>query len=153
MTNRKPLHLFFAIVLVIFGAVLGYAVARDAFVHIVCIRAGIPLDGWDIGRVGLFALLGAFCVWVGANQFKRATGQQVRKQRFRWGRLLTGAFIVFYSLKSWIRPSANALKADNDAQAQGMLMFTACAVILGLVIMAFSFKQRKQASIDDQRAN
>lgn len=140
MSNRKPLHLFFGIVLVISGAVLALLVMRICF-H--SIRDRVLPDYWLAGGMALYILLGAFCVWIGANEFRRATGQLVRKPNFRWGRLLAGTYFVFFSLNSHFAPGPNGYKADNDAQAFGMLMSTILMVIIGLVLMALAFKPRK----------
>jgi hypothetical protein len=133
MKNRKLLHLFFGIVLVMLGALTSLAASRTVFAYI---RAGILPDLWGTGGVILDILLAAFCVWIGTNEFKRATGQEVVKTRFRWGRLLAGVCLVFFSLSSHLKPSPDALKADNDAQAAGMLVATISLVVLGVVLVA-----------------
>jgi hypothetical protein len=144
MANRKPLHLLFGIVLVILGAALGLLVARASFQYI---RARVLPGYWFAGGMVLYILLGAFCVWIGTNEFRRATGQIVRKPKFRWGRLLAGAYFVFFSLNSHFAPGPNSLKADNDAQAFGMLISTILTVAIGLVLMALAFKPRKMEAI------
>jgi hypothetical protein len=110
MANQKPLHLFFGIVLVILGGAFGLVVAAGAFVSI---RSANMPDLSKMGRLIIFAALGAFCIWNGTNEFRRATGQEVNKPKFRWGRLLAGTYILFFSLNSHFAPSPNALKADN----------------------------------------
>jgi hypothetical protein len=69
----------------------------------------------------------------------------VLKSKFRWGKLLAGAFIAFFALESHFVPSPNALKADNAAQAAGMQGATILMVLAGLALMAFAFKPRKSA--------
>jgi len=140
MANRKPLHLFFGIVLVILGAAFGLLAARASFQYV---HARVLPGYWFAGGMILFILLGAFFVWIGANELRRATGQIVKKPKFRWGRLLTGAYFVFFSLHSHFAPSPNSLKADNDAEAFGMLISTILMVSIGLVLMALAFKPRK----------
>lgn len=144
MANRKSLHLFFGIVLVLLAAIIGFAIARTAFA---CIRAGVFLGSWEMGNVILYGLLGVFCLWIGTNEFKRATGQRVLKTKFRWGRLLAGLYLVFSSLNSHLHPSPNDLKADNDAQAAGMLFATFVMVAIGLVLIVLSFKPREQEAL------
>jgi len=142
MAARKPLHTFFGIVLVLLGAFFAFNTARNVF-HLAGIKRGL-LDAWLMSELLLSALLGAFCIWVGSNELKRAGGEQVRKTRFRWGRLLAGVFIVFMSLRSHFHPDANSLKADNDAQAAGMLIATCAIALAGLALIAYAFKPRKQ---------
>jgi membrane protease YdiL (CAAX protease family) len=141
MVNKKPLHLFLGIVLILVGALLGLIVARGAF-NLLRKTAG-PSDAWLIGGLALFASAGVFCVWIGTREFQRATGQEVRKPQFRWGRMLAGTCLVFSSLKSHIAPSPNAFKADNPAEAAGMLMVTVFIVLAGLGLIASSFKSLK----------
>jgi hypothetical protein len=117
MANKKPLHLFLGIILIFLGAWFGLTVARVLFN---LIRNPVAFSNpWLPGNLVLRIALAAFCVWIGSREFQRATGQNVKEPRFRWGRLLAGASLVFVSLESHFVPSSNAFKADNDAQAAG----------------------------------
>jgi len=147
MANKKPLHLFLGIVLILLGALFGLVVAKVTFNLIR--NPGDFSNRWLIGDLILRIALGAFCVWIGSREFQRATGQDVKKPRFHWGRMLAGTWLVFSSLESHIAPSPNAFKADNDAQAAGMLMATILMVLVGLWLIAASFKPRKsQAQLE-----
>src|SRR5438309_6947627 len=122
MTNKKPLHLFLGIVLILLGALFGLIVAKVTFN---LIRApGRFSTPWLIGEQVLRIGLGAFCVWIGSREFERATGHEVKEPGFRWGRMLAGIWLVFFSLKSHFLPNTNTFKADNDAEAAGMLIGT-----------------------------
>ena len=148
MAVRKSVHLFLGIVLLLVGALTELVVARAAFT--LARRSG-GLDPWMIGGLILFAALGAFFIWIGNNEFKRSSGQTVRKSKFSWGKLLAGAFIAYFALESHFVPSPNALKADNAAQAAGMQGATILMVLSGLALMAFAFKPREstpQAEVD-----
>lgn len=144
MAKKKSLHLFFGIVLVLLGAWFGYIVAR--FIFYLVRNPGGFSNRWLIGDLPLLIAWSIFSVWVGSREFQRATGQDVGKPRFRWGKMLAGVTLVFRSLESHIAPSPNAFKADNDAQAAGMLMATILMVLVGLWLMAASFKSRKSQS-------
>jgi hypothetical protein len=141
MSGKKSLHLFWGIVLILIGALLGLIVARAIF-NLVR-KLGGPSDPWLIGGLVLLGALCAFCVWMGTREFQQATGQEVRKPTLRWGRMLVGICIVFISLKSHVAPRPNALKADNPGEATGMLLATVFMVLIGLWLAASSFKPRK----------
>jgi uncharacterized membrane protein len=144
MANKKSLHFFLGIVLILLGAWFGLIAARAAFNLIRNIeRFSNP---WLIGSLVLWTASGAFCVWMGTREFQRATGQNVKKPTFRWGRMLAGTYLVFVSLASHVAPSPNAFKADNEAQAAGMLIATILMVLVGLLLIASSFKARKSQS-------
>src|SRR5579859_8155639 len=112
MANKKSLHFFLGIVLILLGAWFGLVVARTALT-LIRNTEGFS-NPWLIGNLVLRIGLGAFCVWMGSREFQRATGQDVKEPRFRWGRMLAGTWLVFSSLESHIAPSPNAFKADND---------------------------------------
>jgi len=141
MNNKKPLHLFLGIVLICLGAWFGLTVARVIF-NLIGNPGGFT-NQWLTGSLLLRIGLGAFCVWIGSREFQRATGQIAKEPRFRWGRMLAGASLVFVSLASHFSPSPNAYKAENEAQAAGMLMATLLMVVVGLWLIASSFKTRK----------
>jgi hypothetical protein len=138
MTTKKSFHLFWGIILILLGAWFALIVARTTF-NIIRHPSGFS-NPWLAGELPLLIAWSIFSVWVGNREFQRSTGQDVRKPRFRWGRMLAGASLVFRSLESHISPSPNAFKADNDAQAAGMLIATILMVLIGLLLIAFSFK-------------
>ncbi len=146
MANKKSLHFFLGIVLILLGAWFGLVVARTALT-LIRNTEGF-LNPWLIGNLVLRIGLGAFCVWMGSREFQRATRQDVKEPRFRWGRMLAGTWLVFSSLESHIAPSPNAFKADNDAQAAGMLIATIVMVLAGMFLIAYSFKPRKSQPIE-----
>jgi membrane protease YdiL (CAAX protease family) len=141
MSGKKSLHLFWGVVFILIGGLLGLIVAQAIF-NLVR-KLGGPSDPWLIGGLVLLGALCAFCVWMSTREFQRATGQEVRKLTLRWARMLAGICMVFISLKSHIAPSPNALKADNPGEAAGMLMATVFMVLIGLWLAASSFKPRK----------
>ncbi len=144
MANKKALHFFLGIILICLGAWFGLTVARVIFKLIR--NPGGFSNPWLTGNLVLRIGLGAFCVWIGSREFQRATGQVVKEPRFRWGRMLAGASLVFVSLWSHFSPSPNAYKAENEAQASGMLMATILMVLVGLWLTISSFKGRKSQS-------
>ncbi|HLK08350.1 MAG TPA: hypothetical protein VKV30_10420 [Candidatus Angelobacter sp.] len=144
MSNKKPLHLFLGIVLICLGAWFGFIAARATF-NLIRNTEGFS-NPWLIGILVLWTASGAFCIWMGTREFQRATGQNVKKPTFRWGRMLAGIYLVFVSLKSHVAPSPNAFTADNDAQAAGMLIATIIMILVGLVLIASSFTARKSQS-------
>jgi cytochrome bd-type quinol oxidase subunit 2 len=147
MATKKPLHLFLGIILIFLGALIGFLMAGVTFNFIR--NPDRFTTPWLIGEQVLRIGLGAFCVWMGSREFQRATGQDVKMPRVRWGRMLAGTWLLFFSLKSHISPSPNDLKADNDAEASGMLIATILMVSVGLWLIAASFKPRKsQAQLE-----
>lgn len=141
MANKKPLHLFLGIVLILLGALFGLAVAK---VTLDVIRNPDRfLNPWLIGEQVVRIGLGTFCVWMGTREFQRATGQEVKEPGLRWGRMLAGIWLVFASLKSHYSPNPNDLKADNEAQAAGMLIATIAMTLAGMLLIAYSVKPRK----------
>ena len=146
MANKKPLHLFLGIVLICLGAWFGLTVARVVF-NLIRDPSGFS-NPWLTGNLVLRIGWGAFCVWIGSREFHRATGQVVKEPRFRCGKMLAGASLVFVSLGSHFSPSPNAYKADNEAQAAGMLMATILMVLVGLWLIGSSFKARKPQHLE-----
>jgi hypothetical protein len=146
MANKKPLHLFLGIVLILLGALFGLIVAKVTFNVIRNPR--LFSNPWLIGEQILRIGLGAFCVWIGSHEFQRATGQNVKEPRFRWGMMLAGIWLVFFSLKSHFLPNTNTFKADNDAEAAGMLIATIVMVFVGFWLIASSFRPRKSQPLE-----
>lgn len=144
MANKKPLHLFLGIVLIFLGAWFGFIAARVIF-NLVRNPGGFS-NPWLIGNLLLRIALAAFCIWMASREFQRATGQNIKLPKFRWGRMLAGTWLVFSSLESHIAPSPSALKADNESQAAGMLIATISMALVGLWLIASSFKARKSQS-------
>lgn len=144
MANKKPLHLFLGIVLIFLGAWFGFTVARVLF-NLIRNPGGFS-NPWLVGNLFLTAALGVFCIWIGSREFQRATGQDVKELRFRWGRMLAGTYLVFFSLQSHFSPSPSDLKADNADQAFGMRIATISVVLAGMFLIAYSFKPRKSQS-------
>lgn len=146
MTNKKPLHLFLGIVLIFLGALLGLAVTKVTFNFIR--NPGRFSTPWLIGEQVLRIGVGAFCVWIGSREFQRATGHDVKMPRFRWGRMLSGTWLVFFSLESHFAPSPNALRPDNESEAAGMLIATMLAVLGGMLLVAYSVKPRESQPLE-----
>jgi hypothetical protein len=141
MTNKRPLHLFLGIILIFLAALLGLAVAKVTFNFIR--NPGRFSTPWLLGEQILRIGLGAFCVWIGSREFQRATGQAVKEPGFRWGRMLAGTWLVFFSLESHFSPSPNSLRANNESEAGGMLIATMLAVLGGMILVAYSVEPRK----------
>ncbi len=146
MANNKPLHCFLGTVLILVGAWFGFIMAKVSFN--LMRNPGHFSNPWLIGDQVLRIGLAAFCVWIGTREFQRATGQEVKEPGFRWGRMLAGIFLVFSSLKSHYSPRPNALKADNDTQAAGMLMGTVLMTLVGMLMVAYSVKPRKPQPVE-----
>lgn len=144
MAKKKSLHLFLGIVLILLGAWFGLIAARAAF-NLIRNTEGFS-NPWLIGILVLWTASGAFCIWMGTREFQRATGQNVKKPTFRSGRILAGTYLVFVSLKSHVASSPNAFKADNEAQAAGMLLATILMLLVGMCLVAYSVKPRKSQS-------
>jgi FtsH-binding integral membrane protein len=144
MASNKSLHLFLGIVLICLGSLLGLAVAKVTFNFIR--NPDRFSTQWLIGEQVLRIGLGAFCVWIGSREFQRATGQVVKEPRLRWGRMLAGTWLVFFSLESHFSPSPRALRADNESEAAGMLIATMLVVFAGMLLVAYSFKPQKSQS-------
>jgi hypothetical protein len=100
-----------------------------------------------------FSALAVFLIWLGKNELQRASGQEVPKPRVRWGRLVLGFWIAFFSVRSHFAPGPGALRASNEAEAAGMLTMSIMLTCLGLVLMvlAFASAKRKSMGADDQK--
>jgi len=144
VTAKKSLHFFWGIILILLGAWVGFIAARATFTLIRNIE--LLSNPWLIGILLLRALLSAFCIWIGSREFQRATGQDVKEPRFRWGRMLAGTCLVFLSLRAQFSPSPTDLKAENADQALGMRFATIFMVLAGMFLVAYSFKPRKSQS-------
>jgi hypothetical protein len=147
VANKKSLHFFWGIVLILLGAWFGFIVARVTF-NLIRNPGGFP-SPWLIGNLLLLITWSIFSVWVGSREFQRATGQKVKEPRFRWGRMLAGIYLVFGSLKSHFSPNPNDLKADNESQAVGMRIATLLMVLAGMLLVAYSFKPRKSQPLEE----
>jgi hypothetical protein len=136
----KLKHLFWGAVSILVGAFFGYATARNLLRS----SAIATRDGWILAACFLFAATAVYFVWVGNNQLQRASGQDVKKPRLRWGKLLLGFWIAFISLKAHFEPGPNALRADNEAEAGGMLLATLLTMGVGLLLMVLAFRPPKE---------
>lgn len=150
MANKKSVHLFLGVVLIFLGALPGLTVAKVTFNFIR--NPGRFSNSWLIGEQVLRIGLGAFCVWIGSREFQRATGQDIKMPMVRWGRILAGTWLVFFSLESHFAPSPNALRADNESEAAGMLLATILMVLVGLWLLASSFKPRESKAPENSSA-
>jgi uncharacterized membrane protein len=92
--------------------------------------------------------LGAFCVWIGSREFERATGHEVKEPGYRWGKMLAGTWLVFYSLESHFSPSPNGLKAANETEAMGMLIGTMLPMLAGVLLVVYSVKPRQPQPLE-----
>jgi hypothetical protein len=146
MTSKKPLHLFLGILLILLGGLFGLIVAKVTFNFIR--NPGRFSSPWLIGEQVLRIGLGAFCVWIGSREFERATGHEVKEPGFRWGRMLAGTWLVFYSLESHFSPSPSGLKADNEAEAAGMLIGTMLPMLAGVLLVVYSVKPVKSQPLE-----
>jgi hypothetical protein len=88
----------------------------------------------------VFSLLAAFLIWIGSRAVRRGRGQLVPATRIKWGRVLAGIWLVFFSFKSHFAPDANAYQADNASQAFGMLAATIFMLAAGIFLIAHSLK-------------
>jgi hypothetical protein len=134
--------MFWGIVSVLAGALLGYAALRNLLYLQLDLHWRIANSEvvWFMASVVPVSALAVYFVWVGKNQLQRAGGQEVPRPRFRWGRLLLGFYLTFFALKSHFAPGLNAFKADNDTEAMGMLGSTVVMTIVGALLMAFAFR-------------
>lgn len=146
MTNKRPLHFFLGIVLILLGALFGLIAVKVTFNLIR--DPGRFSNPWLIGRQVLRIALGAFFVWIGSREFERATGHAVKEPGFRWGRMLAGTWLVFYSLESHFSPSPNGLKADNETEAVGMLIGTMLPMLVGVLLVVYSVKPRNPQPLE-----
>lgn len=144
MTAKKSLHFFCGIILILLGAWVGFIAARVTFTLIRNVE--LFSNPWLIGILLLRAVLSAFCIWIGSREFQRATGQDVKEPRFRWGRMLAGTCLVFFSLRAQFSPGPTDLKADNADQEFGMRIETIFMVLAGMFLIAYSFRPRKTQS-------
>jgi hypothetical protein len=151
MANPRARHLFLGIVLAIVGTLLGLAVAVNLLALFVSGKSN--LDPWFFGGLATFAAMAAFCGWVASNEFQRANGKEIKKAKFRWGRLLAGVWLVFWALHSHFHPAPGSLKADNAAQAAGMLTATVVFVCIGVALIGSSFQPRRPESGPELESN
>jgi len=126
---------------IVAGALFGYVAASDLFFH-----AGVTTvrEAWFLAGFFLLAAAAVYFVWVGNNQLQRASGQQVKSPRLRWGRLLLGFTLVFAALKRHFAPEPTTLKADNEAQAAAMLSAVFVLVGVGVLLMVLAFRPPKE---------
>jgi hypothetical protein len=144
--------MFWGILSILTGGLLCYGVVRVLFRF--CWRIARAEDIWFIASQLPFLALGVYLVWLAKNELARASGQEVAKPRVRWGRLLLGFCIAFFSVESHFSPSPKAFRAENEDEATGMLVASFTITTLGLITMALAFKPAKKKSVkaDGQNA-
>jgi hypothetical protein len=134
--------MFWGIVSVLVGSLLGYLTVRNLFFF--NLRIANRDAVWFTASLVPMSALVVYFVWLGKNQLQRAGGQEAKKPRFRWGRLLLGSCIVFFALEGHFASGPDALKADNESEALGMLLAFVVMLSVGVLLMALTFRPPKQ---------
>jgi hypothetical protein len=133
--------MFWGIVSVLVGALLGYVTVRNLF--FVDWRFTSAKAVWHLASLVPFSAQTVYFVWLGKNELQRAGGQKTPKPQFRWGRLLLGSCLVFFALKGYFSPPPNALKLENAMQALGTIFPMMVMLTVGTMLMAYAFKPVK----------
>jgi len=138
--NSKPASRLAKIVLgilsIFLGTAIGLLMVRGLFVS-----GSLKRDAWNIGGVFVFCLLATFLVWIGTRAVRRGRGQIVPAPTIKWGRMLGGVWLIFFSLHSHFHPDANALKANGPSEAFGMGVATILMMAAGIMLIANATKQ------------
>jgi hypothetical protein len=132
----KPGQIILGIASIFLGSVLGLLMVRALLLS----ANWAAKNAWNIGGIFVFCLLAAFLIWIGSRAVRRGRGQLVPATTIKWGRVLAGVWLVFFSFKSHFAPDANVYQADNPSQAFGMLAATIFMLAAGIFLIAHSLK-------------
>lgn len=117
---------------VFLGVLLGLLMVRGLLL------SNIKPDAWNISGVFVFCLLAAFLIWIGVRAVRRGKGQFVPKATIRWGWMLAGIWLIFFSLHSHFYPGPNSYKPADAGEAIGMLILTIFMAVVGGVLIIVS---------------
>ena len=84
---------------------------------------GYIIDFWYVVIQVWFLALGIYFISVGLRKYRASkTGNQPKKQRIGWGKILIGAFLIISTINNRLYPVHNRweLKPDNETQASAM---------------------------------
>jgi hypothetical protein len=113
-----------------------------------CILATLLLRILIFGRVGtlwnaigdiLIAALAVYLVYVGLRAVRYGDSSRRPFPRFRWGRILLGAWIIYVNAKNHFQPSPNLLQPSNETQATAMTVTMLALSISGLALILWGF--------------
>jgi Ca2+/Na+ antiporter len=136
--SRSPLRLLqivLGIISIFAGVLLGLLMVRGLI-----LPGNLARDAWNISGVFVFCLLAVFLVWIGTRAVRRGRGRTVPKPTIRWGSMLGGVWLIFFSLHSHFHPGSNAYKAESVAESFGMLMGTLLMTAGGIMLIVSSLK-------------
>jgi hypothetical protein len=132
----KPGQIILGIASIFLGSVLGLLMVRALLLS----ANWAVKNVWNMGGIFVFCLLAAFLIWIGSRAVRRGRGQFVPATTIKWGRVLAGVWLLFFSFKSHFAPDANAYQADNSSQAFGMLAASIFMLAAGIFLIAHSLK-------------
>ena len=144
---RRPVHLFWGIVCLLIGAYFGFAAARAIYItghgfFVLHVDVLTRMWIWFLASSLPMSAAAAFFIWLAARQLQRASGQKAGAAKIRWGRFVLGSCMVFFALKGHFAPSTSSLRADNAAQALGMLITTLIIIVIGITLVCLAFNPK-----------
>jgi hypothetical protein len=140
MTARYRFFQLLGLVSVIGGCVLGIALIRMMLIS--------QLDGfWGALKDLMVGAMAAYFIYIGLRAFRFGDSQEKPVPRFRWGRMLVGALLIFTNANNHFHPAPNLLKASNQTQDMAMNVTALAMSIAGLYLIVWGMLPRKEAKI------
>jgi hypothetical protein len=141
---RKPIELACGALAITGGALFAFVAEHMVLDYIRC----RPLFERSYSRGAIidvipFAATSAFLLWLGVRCIRRGSGQQINVPKIRWGRVLSGMWIIFLSLKAYFSPPRHPSDAGEAGRASAMLFLSCMFVVFGAAIAALGFTWRK----------
>jgi disulfide bond formation protein DsbB len=131
----------------------GLAVLGGCFVAVPALRILLigPDDSiWAILACVLLGGTSAYLFYIGFRSVRYGNSPEKPIPRFRLGRALVGAWLVFVNANNYFHPAPNLMKPSNATEAMAMNVMTFVMALAGLYLIAWGFSGRRSEAPRDQ---
>lgn len=133
-SSMRLLQIVLGIVSIFAGTLIGLLMFRGLL-----FTGNLKSTPWNIAGVFVFCLLGVYLIWIGSRAVRRGRGLVVAAPTIRWGRMLGGIWLVFFSVRAYVERDP-AFAASNRGDTHSMLMVTLLMITAGIALIVVSLK-------------